>query len=60
MRQRAEEMQLRVVIFASDGRGARNLQLGPGKLALAALVLLASVSGVLWIGWKIGEFTAQF
>jgi hypothetical protein len=53
-------MQLRVVIFASDGRGARNLQLGPGKLALVALVLLAAVSSVLWIGWKIGEFTAQF
>lgn len=53
-------MQLRLVIFASDGRGARNVELGPGKLALVAFVVLAAVSCVLWIGWKVGEFTAQF
>jgi hypothetical protein len=53
-------MLLRVVIFASDGRAARSLSLGPGKLVLAGLVFLAAISGVLWLGWKIGEFTAQF
>jgi hypothetical protein len=53
-------MQLRLVIFAGDGRGARNLILGPGKLTLLGLGLLAMMSGGLWIGWKIGEFTAQF
>jgi hypothetical protein len=53
-------MQLRLVIFAGDGRGARNLELGPGKLALLGLFLVAAVSGGLWIGWKVGELTAQF
>jgi hypothetical protein len=53
-------MQLRLVIFAGDGRGARNLDLGPGKLALLGLLVLAAISGGLWIGWKIGELTAQF
>ena len=53
-------MQLRLVIFASDGRGARNLDLGPGSIAVACLVLLSIVAGVLWLGWKIGELTAQF
>jgi hypothetical protein len=53
-------MQLRLVIFASDGRGARNLELGPGKLALIAIVLSSAVGSVLWFGWKIGELTARF
>lgn len=53
-------MQLRLVIFASDGRGARNLELGPWKIAGLALTVLAAIGGVLWIGWKIGELTAQF
>jgi hypothetical protein len=53
-------MQLRLVIFASDGRGARNVELGPWTLAVLGLTVLASISGVLWIGWKIGELTAQF
>jgi hypothetical protein len=53
-------MLLRLVIFASDGRAARSLSLGPGKLALTLLLLLAAISGVLWLGWKIGEYTAQF
>ena len=53
-------MQLRLVIFASDGRGARNVELGPWKLGLLAATVLAAVSGVLWMGWKIGELTAQF
>jgi len=53
-------MQLRLVIFASDGRGAKNVELGPLKLALIGVVLLAAISGVLWVGWKIGELTAQF
>jgi hypothetical protein len=53
-------VQLRLVIFASDGRGARNLNLGPGKLAFAALVLLGSIVAVLWVGWKLGELTARF
>jgi hypothetical protein len=48
------------VIFASDGRPARSLALGPGKLTLGALFVVAAISGVLWMGWKIGEFTAQF
>ena len=52
--------QLRLVIFASDGRGARNLELGPGKLALALILVIAVVSSVLWVGWKIGELTARF
>jgi hypothetical protein len=51
---------LRLVIFASDGRGARNLSLGPGKLALAVVIVIAAVSSVLWMGWKIGELTARF
>jgi hypothetical protein len=53
-------MQLRLVIFASDGRAARNLSLGPGKLALIALGLLAAIGSVLWVGWTIGELTARF
>jgi len=53
-------MQLRLVIFASDGRGARNVALGPWKLVMYGLTLLAAISGVLWMGWKIGELTAQF
>lgn len=53
-------MQLRLVILPSDGRGARNLVVGPFKLALFVLVALAAISGVLWMGWKIGELTAQF
>jgi len=53
-------MQLRLVIFAGDGRGARNVVLGPGTLALLGFGLLAAISGGLWIGWKIGEITAQF
>lgn len=53
-------MQLRLVILASDGRGARNLVVGPVKLTLMLLVVFAAISGVLWIGWKIGELTAQF
>ncbi|MET0386295.1 MAG: hypothetical protein ABW321_10075 [Polyangiales bacterium] len=53
-------MRLRLVIFASDGRGARNVALGPGKLVMGLALMLAAVSGVLWLGWKIGEFTAQF
>jgi hypothetical protein len=53
-------MQLRLVILAGDGRGARNLVVGPVKLVVMMLVVCAAISGVLWIGWKIGEFTAQF
>jgi hypothetical protein len=53
-------MQLRLVILASDGRGARNFEVGPVGLALALVFLVAAVSGVLWLGWKIGELTAQF
>lgn len=53
-------MLVRLVIFASDGRAARSLALGPGKLTLALSLLLAAISGVLWLGWKIGELTAQF
>jgi len=53
-------MQLRLVIFASDGRGAKNLELGPWKLAVLAVTVLAAISCVLWVGWKIGELTAQF
>ena len=53
-------MQLRLVIFASDGRGARNLALGAGSIVSAAVVLLAAVASVLWVGWKIGELTARF
>jgi hypothetical protein len=53
-------MQLRLVIFASDGRGARNLNLGTGTVALAALFFVGSIVGVLWVGWKIGELTASF
>jgi hypothetical protein len=53
-------MQLRVVIFASDGRGARNLQLGLGKLLMFGAALMSAVAVVLWLGWKIGELTARF
>jgi hypothetical protein len=53
-------MQLRLVIFASDGRGARNLDLGPGSIMLACVVLVSAIAGVLWAGWKIGELTARF
>ena len=53
-------MQLRLVIFASDGRGARNLDLGPGAIVALCVVALSAVAGVLWLGWKIGELTARF
>lgn len=53
-------MQLRLVIFASDGRAARNLDLGPGSIALTCVLLLSAIAGVLWVGWKIGELTARF
>jgi hypothetical protein len=52
-------MPLRLVIFSSDGRGARNVTLGPLKLALVTVSLLAAISVVLWLGWTIGELTAQ-
>ena len=52
-------MPLRLVIFSSDGRRARNHSLGPVKLALVGLTLLAAISVVLWLGWTIGELTAQ-
>jgi len=52
-------MPLRLVIFSGDGRGARNHSLGPFKLALLGLTLLAAISVVLWLGWTIGELTAQ-
>lgn len=52
-------MPLRLVIFSSDGRGARNVTLGPLKLVLVTLTLLAAISVVLWLGWTIGELTAQ-
>jgi hypothetical protein len=52
-------MPLRLVIFSSDGRAARNVTLGPLKLALLTLSLLAAISVVLWLGWTIGELTAQ-
>ena len=52
-------MQLRLVIFASDGRGARNLDLGPGTIALAAIITVSAIAGVLWVGWKLGELTAS-
>jgi len=52
-------MPLRLVIFSSDGRGAKNVTLGPLKLALVTLSLLAAISVVLWLGWTIGELTAQ-
>ncbi|MEY4583420.1 MAG: hypothetical protein RL701_8123 [Pseudomonadota bacterium] len=53
-------MQVRLVILASDGRGARNLEIGPVGLTLGLVALVAAISGVLWLGWKIGELTAQF
>jgi hypothetical protein len=53
-------VQLRLVIFANDGRGARNLSLGAGSMLGAAVVLLGAVASVLWVGWKIGELTARF
>ena len=52
-------MRLRLVILSSDGRGARNVTLGPLKLTLFALSLLAAISIVLWLGWTVGELTAQ-
>ena len=52
-------MPLRLVIFSSDGRATRNHSLGPLKLALVGLTLLAAISVVLWLGWTIGELTAQ-
>ena len=53
-------MQLRLVILANDGRAARNLEVGPAGIVLAVVGVLAAISCVLWVGWKIGEFTAQF
>jgi hypothetical protein len=53
-------VQLRLVIFAGDGRGARNLQLGAGSIAAAAVLMLSAIGAVLWVGWKIGELTARF
>jgi hypothetical protein len=53
-------VQLRLVIFAGDGRGARNLQLGAGSIVAAGVVLLSAIAAVLWMGWKIGELTARF
>jgi len=53
-------MQLRLVILANDGRAARNLEVGPTGVVLALVSVLAAISCVLWAGWKIGEFTAQF
>jgi len=53
-------MRLRLVILANDGSGARNFSIGPGVLALALIGSVGVVGAVLWIGWKIGEFTAQF
>lgn len=53
-------MQLRLVILANDGRSARNLEVGPAGIVLALMSMLAAISCVLWVGWKIGELTAQF
>ena len=53
-------MALRLVVLSSDGRPARNIKLGPLKLAIVGLASLTAISVVLWLGWKFGELTAQF
>jgi hypothetical protein len=52
-------MQLRVVIFGSDGRGSRNLDLSLTTIVVGALVMVTALASVLWLGWKIGELTAR-
>jgi hypothetical protein len=46
---------MRIIILPPDGRGARNAELGPRKLALAITVALAFLAITLWLGWKLGE-----
>ena len=48
-------MRLRLIILARNGRAARNLELGSGKIALAVVVVTSALTSFLWLGWKIGE-----
>lgn len=52
-------MQLRVVILGSDGRGAKNLEMGLAAVIGGAVLVLLALGSVLWLGWKIGELTAR-
>jgi hypothetical protein len=52
-------VQFRVVIFGSDGRGSRNLNVSLSTIVVGALVMVAALGSVLWLGWKIGELTAR-
>jgi len=52
-------VQLRVVIFGNDGRGSRNLNLSTATIVAGAVVMVASLASIIWLGWKIGELTAR-
>lgn len=41
-----------------DGRGARNLRLSAGKIALVVGGLVGATTCVVWLGWKLGELIA--
>jgi hypothetical protein len=52
-------VQLRVVIFGNDGRGSRNVNLSTGTIVIGAVVMVAALASILWLGWKLGELTAR-
>lgn len=56
---RARATHWRLIILPNDGRAARNLKLGPGKVWLVVVFAAALLTTVLWLGWKIGALSAR-
>jgi hypothetical protein len=50
-------MRLTILIFEADGRGTRSLHTSVRALCGSLLIVLASLGGVAWLGWKLGELT---
>ena len=56
---RARATRWRLIILPNDGRAARSVKLGTGKLLLVVALAVAVVTTVLWLGWEVGARSAR-
>lgn len=52
-------MRVTILVFEADGGGTRSLDTSVRALCGSVVVLLVTLGGVAWLGWKIGELTAR-
>jgi len=56
---RARATRWRLIVLPNDGRAARNVKLGAGKLLLLVVLAATVLTSVLWAGWQIGALSAR-